>query len=174
MDRYYYLVAQLPTLGFGKKSSMTIQHFLEEAKKWLNNGDRKKLESIDIYDTSRDKIGVKSYLEYQKFEYTFRKGLGEYRNSVKQGKEYKKIPFPEELVKEGDPLTIEKKLLQYRWEFIDNLYKGHDFDFDVVVLYYLQLQINAKLSVFDKEEGLEKFHQIVEKKSYKKDNSEKD
>jgi len=174
MDRYYYLVSQLPTLGFGKKTSMTIQHFLEEAKKWLNNRDVKKLDSIDIYDTSREKIGVKSYYEYQKFEHTFRKGLAEYRRSIKQGKEYKKIPFPEELAKEGNPLTIEKKLLQYRWNFIDNLYKGHDFDFDVVVLYYLQLQINAKLSVFDKEKGLEKFRQTVETKSYKKENSGKD
>ncbi len=172
MDRYYFLVSQLPTLGFGKKSSMTLTYFLEQAKRWLTNKDLNKLSSIDIYDTFREKIGVKSYQDYQKFEYRFRKGLAEYRDSIRQGKEPKKITFPEELVKEGNPLTIEKNLLQYRWNFIDNLFKGHDFDFDVIVLYYLQLQINAKLSVFDKEKGLEKFHQTVEEKSYQKDNSE--
>ncbi len=168
MDRYYYLAAQLPTLFLGKKSSITIKSFLDEAVKWLTKKDFKQLAQIDIEDTSRKKISVKIYKQYQNFEYLLRKDLADYRRSVKKDNELKKTTFPDELVKQGDPLTIEKKLLQYRWDYIENLAKEHDFDIDAIVLYFLRLQINGKLSVFDKEKGSKKFRQTVDEKSYKK------
>ncbi|MFO7891465.1 MAG: DUF2764 family protein [bacterium] len=174
MDRYYYLVAQLPTLVFEKKSGMTIEYFLEQAEKWVNKRDIRKLKKIDLDDTSFKKMGVKSYRQYQEFEYRFRKGLADYRKSVKKSEESKKVSFPEELVKEGDPLSIEKKLLRYRWDYIDELTKEHDFDLDALILYYLKLQIKNKLSVFNKEKGLEVFHQTVDEKSDRTDTSQKD
>lgn len=172
MDRYYYLVAQLPTLYLGKKSRITRKYFLEQAKKWLLTRDYRKLIQADINATSRDKSGVRSYRKYKQFEYGFRKALAEYRGSVKEGTQLKKTSFPEELVKEGNPLTIETKLLQYRWNYIDKLAREHDFDLDAVVLYYLQLQIMGKLSVFDKEKGQERFNRLVDEKSHKRDNAD--
>lgn len=169
MDRYYYLVAQLPALDFEKKSSMTMEYFLEQAEKWMNKNNFKKLRKIDLEDTSLKKKNFKSYRDFQKFEYRFRKELADYRKSILQDKERKKFSFPQELIKEGDPLSIEKKILRYKWDFINDLAKQHDFDIDAVILYYLKLQIKKKLSAFNKEKGSEIFHKTVNEISDRKE-----
>ena len=61
------------------------------------------------------------------------------------------------MLKEGNPLDVEKKLLQLRWHFIDELEFGHYSDVDFFILYYLKLQILQRLWQFDKERGKEKF-----------------
>ena len=41
MDKYIYLVAQLPALVFDKPSYMTSARFLEEADKWMGRQGKK-------------------------------------------------------------------------------------------------------------------------------------
>ena len=36
MDKYYFLIAELPTLFFGKEPAITVEYFLAEAEKWMN------------------------------------------------------------------------------------------------------------------------------------------
>ena len=56
---------------------------------------------------------------------------------------------------------VEKKLLEWRWNFIEELSTYHYFDLEFLVLYLLKLQILEKLSLFDKERGLEKFKKTI-------------
>ena len=65
------------------------------------------------------------------------------------------------LLKEGNPLEIEKKLLLHRWELIEEKEKTHYFDLGFLILYYIKLQILRRLSLFDKEEGRQVFEGIV-------------
>lgn len=160
MDKYYYLVAQLPTLYFDKESTMTIDFFLEEAQKWLSRKDYKILSSVSFKETVLDKKGPRLWLRYRQFEHAMRRELADWRTAVHAGQEYKPSLFPLSMVKEGTPLEVEKKLLAHRWHFIDELEKEHYFDLEFLILYFLKLQILQQLSLFDQKKGMELFQKI--------------
>lgn len=165
MDKYYYLVSQLSTLYFDRVPHLTNESFLNEAAKWLSPRQYGILVKIDIDDVCLEKKSPGSWKNYQEFENSLRRGLSIWRKSLKEGNEVKKTSFPINLVKEGNPFQIEKNLLKYRWDFIEEISKEHDFDLDFLVLYYLKLQILYRLSIFNKKEGFEKFFHIVEELS---------
>ena len=160
MDKYYYLVSQLPTLFFDKESPFTIEWFLEECKKWLSAKDYKKLIDIDLRDTQLNKKDSRLRRNYKLFEYHFRCDLASWRESVRKGEDFKPKNFPAELVREGNPLEIEKNLLRYRWNYLNGLEQDHHFDFDLLIIYYLRLQLLQNLNRFDKEKGMEKFKEF--------------
>ena len=160
MDKYYYMVAQLPALFFDKEAAIDIPTFLEEAQKWLTKRDYQRLSKINLYETAQNGKRLKLWQQYILFELQFRTELAGWRQAHIEGQEYKPSHFALSMVKEGNPLEIEKKLLHHRWQWIDSQEQGHHFDLDFLILYYLKLQILQKLSVFNKEKGLEKFREI--------------
>jgi len=119
MDKYYYVISQLPMLFFNRGSVMTVESFLEEAGKWLSARDLKKLSMIDINDSSMEIVRPSAWLKYQQFEYQFQSELAVWRKSRSAGQEYKPSFFPISIVKEGNPLEIEQKLLAFRWNYIE-------------------------------------------------------
>ena len=58
MDKYYFLISELPYLLFGQKPNLTARYFLEEAFKWLTSADHESIIQADINDaeTVREKI----------------------------------------------------------------------------------------------------------------------
>jgi len=161
MDKYYYIVSQLPILFFDKETFITIDYFLQEAEKWLNKSDYALLSQIDLNDISLDKKGPKLWQQYREFEFQFRNDLAWWRKSLRVGQEYKPTSFPLSLVKEGNPLEVEKKLLKRKWDYIEAIEHEHHFDLEYLILYYLKLQILRRLSFFNKEMGMETFHNIA-------------
>lgn len=161
MDKYYYIIAQLPTLYFDRESFLTTETFLREAKKWMRLREYRFLSSIDMFDTSLNKRDSRMWREYKKRESLFRDDLAGWRRSRREGKEIKKAGFPVSLVKEGNPLEVEKKLLKYRWEYIEELEKAHHFDLEFLILYFLKLQILQRLSLFEVEKGKERYQNVV-------------
>jgi len=162
MDKYYYFVAQLPLLFFDKESLLKMEDFLEEGEKWLSQRDFAILKKVNINDTticSDDPIVLKNY---KKFEKLFRTDIMEWRKAKKINQEYKTITFPVSIIKDGNPLQIEKNLILLRWNFIEEKESDHHFDLDYIILYYLKLQLLRRLKSFDKEKGLEKFKQFTE------------
>ena len=117
MDKYYYIVAQLPLLSFGKTPSMTSDAFLAETGKWLSSRDQKFLSGIRFTDTRLHKKGLRAWYDYRLFEHRFREEIGLWRQSSNKGEEYKPSLFPLSLVQEGNPLDVEKKLL---FNFLSN------------------------------------------------------
>lgn len=158
MDKYFYMVSQLPTLVFDRENSITTEDFLEEAGKWVSKSDLTKLTSARLFDKEaapdENAKVLRSLLE---FESQFRNELGEWRKAQRDGSDYKPETFAPSLVKEGNPLEVEKKLLKASWDRIDAEESGHHFDLGALILYYLKLQILDKLSVFDNDLGMEKF-----------------
>lgn len=161
MDKYYYFISQLPTLYFDREPLISIPVFLEEAAKWLNRHDYEILIKVDLNKTSTERGGSAVWRDYRSFENGFRTDLAQWRELRRSGQEFKPSVFPLSLVKEGDPLEIEKKLLLFRWETIEEMEKDHHFDLAVLLLYYLKLQILHRLSLFHKEKGMEAFRNIV-------------
>ena len=160
MDKYYYIVSQLPMLFFDKETYMTIDYLIEEAQKWLSPADFDILSRVDMNDISIDKKGPKLWQQYKEYEFQFRDELALWRKSLKIGQEFKPISFPLSLVKEGNPLEVERKLLKRRWDFIEALEQDHHFDLEFLIFYYLKLQILHRLSIFNKEKGMEIFQNI--------------
>ena len=162
MDRYYYLISQLPYLYFDKETYIDIDSFFEEAKKWMNVSDFACLKRVNINHTRPKKSDIAIQKTYKKFEYDLRSELEEFRKAKKESYTYKPQLFPESLIQENNPLEAEKELMRIRWEYIEELKPRHHFDLDFLVLYYLELQILARLEALDRELGMEKFKQYTE------------
>lgn len=160
MDKYFYLIAQLPHLVFDKPSFMNVSLFLEEAEKWMSSRDLKKLSKVRLMDTGTHPVQSPVIRKIQQFEKQLRQDLAEWRQANKKNMEFKPATFHASLVKEGNPLEIEKKLQLLRWKFIESLEQDHHFDLDLLQLYYLKLQILQKLAEYQKEKGLERFQQL--------------
>ena len=161
MDKFYYIISQLPILYFDKSSFMNVELFLMEAKKWLSRRDYDLLTQIRFDETSTEQKMPRLLKNYQKFEYQLRSDLALWRESTKKGQEIKPVHFPVTMLKEGNPLDVEKRLLAFRWQFLEELVREHHFDFAFLIIYLLKLQILERLSLFNKEKGLENFKNIV-------------
>lgn len=161
MDKYYYLVSQLPLLKFGQESYLNKGSFLEEAKKWLTNTDFAKLKGADINDLGKKGETLLSK-RYKKFELSLRKELKSYRESKKNNREYQPRTILKKNLLQGNPLEVENKLFLYRWQQISELAKEYVFNLEAVIAYFLKLQILEKALSFDKEKGTKKFDSLTE------------
>ena len=160
MDKYYYVVAQLPLLSYDKEPAIASQQFLEEAEKWLSSKDYTILSNAR-YDSTDVGISKPKLLEkYVEQEFQFRTELAAWRKAQKEGFDYKPEAFPVSLVKDGNPLEIEKAMLKRRWDKISQVEPDHHFDLEFLILYFFKLQILEKISLFNKEKGLEIFQTI--------------
>ncbi|MCF7876871.1 MAG: DUF2764 domain-containing protein [Candidatus Omnitrophica bacterium] len=161
MDKYYYLIAQLPLLKFGEQTYLDKNLFLEEAKKWLSEEEFVKLKEAGIDDL--EKRGKTSFVkEYKEFELALRESLAAYRESKKNRQEYQAGPVLDKKLLQGNPLEVEKKLFLYRWQKVGHLSQGNIFNLEAVIAYFLKLQILEKVLSFDKEEGTKKFDSLTE------------
>jgi len=157
MDKYIYFAAQLPLLVFDKEPAHGIEKFLEEGRKWLSDSDYTLLSEVSINANRPVKADPSVLREYKLYEFMLRNELKQYRQSLKERQEHKPGLFSPMVLKEGNPLDVEKKLLQLRWQLISELEFGHYSDIEFFILYYLKLQILQHLQQFDKEQGKEKF-----------------
>lgn len=171
MDKYYYLIAQLPGLEFGKETYLTRDFFLEEAAKWLSEKDWQELEKTG-FNQLKDG-GKSSFLrKYQNFELTLRRELVDYRKGLSAdylaGAGQEKVPDfqPGEVLTrdllEGNPLEVEKKILFFRWQKAEELAQGSAFSLEAVLAYFLKLEILETMKKFDREKGAKEFESLTE------------
>ena len=99
---------------------------------------------------------------FKTFEANLRTDIAEWRKAQKLKQDFKPESFPASVIKEGNPLEIEKRFMEMRWSFIEEMEREHNFDLGVLLLYYLKLQILRRLFTFNKEEGLKKFQKLYE------------
>jgi hypothetical protein len=159
-DRYYYLIAQLPALRFGKEPGISVPAFLAEADKWLTRGDAATLRRALLFDLSDEPAGCRFLDRFKEFERGFRTELAEWRRARLEGRETR-TSFPAGLVREGDPLEVERKLLGWRWDRLEAEEAGHHFDLEAAVAYHLKLQIAARLAAYDAERGLAAYRNLT-------------
>ncbi|HDT12217.1 MAG TPA: DUF2764 family protein [Candidatus Marinimicrobia bacterium] len=172
MDKYYYLAAQIPFLYPDMDEAPSYEWFLEEAAKWLTDKDYKKLVAASINQYLNGKTGSTAGQGFIHFENNLRRELAKYRKARKEDYEYRMEGIPMNLVKEGNPLEIEKKLIIYRWIFLNELEFGHYSDLDFLIITALKLQLLARLSAFDREKGKEIFDAVVSEKLSQPENED--
>jgi len=162
MDKHYYIVTQLPMLFFGKETIITIDYFLAESEKWMSSKEFNILSNADINDTSTRTNDHKVLALYKNFESQVKNDIVNWRKAKQLNQDYKPSSFPISLIKDGNPLDVEIKLMELRWAFIDEMERERHFDLGVLILYYLKLQILKRYFTFDKEKGLNKFQNLYE------------
>ena len=160
MDKHYYLIAQLPALYFGKEPGMSIDHFLIEAEKWLNAGDFKTLCAIDLQSVTVNKNEPRDLKTFKKFEFALRSDIAAFREAQRKETEFKPSSFPVSAIKEGNPLDVELRFIEIRWQFLDEMEHEHHFDFTNVIIYFLKLLLLQRYFTFEKEKGLKKFQML--------------
>ena len=160
MDKYIYFAAEMPGLKWGSEQLMSEEDFLEEAEKWMTPADYASLSEtlVNRYE-AQNKSGM--YNDFLLFENEVRTELAEYRRAAKEGYEYKFLHLPMQLIKDGNPLDIELKLMKYRWDWLEEREFGHYSDLDFFILYYLKLQLLQRVASFKKELGEEAFEKLI-------------
>jgi hypothetical protein len=161
MDKYYYLAAQIPLLSPDMDTPPTVEWFLDEAKKWLSPSDYRAVSKVDINDYQNKPSKASAASRYTEFERKLRSELASFRKARKDDYEYRLQGFSTALVKEGNPLEVEKKLVRTRWAYLDELEFGHYSDVDFLVITALKLQLLERLASFDKEKGMKEFENVV-------------
>ncbi|MDP8253171.1 MAG: DUF2764 family protein [Candidatus Kaelpia aquatica] len=157
MDKYYYLIAQLPLLSFDSKNYISSDYFLEQAVKWLSFADFKILKKADIDDIYIKDSDRGIIRDYKSFEYKLRDNIVKFREGDLESITDKILKA---ILADTDPLKIELGIFYLRWSFVDQLESYHHFDLESAVLYFYKLQILDKISQFDKERGEELFDKI--------------
>lgn len=161
-DKYFYLVASLPSFGFGRELPMTRADFLSECGKWLSKSD---LNSISKTDINNLKINSKDHAvikKWKSFDRNLREELEEARKIRKKTAEDHIPARFKELFKEQNPLLMETDIQRMRWDFLEALEFGHNFDLGILIIYFLKMQVVERLFFFDKEKGKEVFENLCE------------
>jgi len=162
MDKYYYFASELPLLKFTQATYIKRDYFLQEAGKWLSSKDFMVLSGADINDVSLKNHSFSVLIEYKIFERGLRDELRLWREALRTNRECAISPDLRKALTQGNPLDIEKNLLQLRWNFIEEKEEGHYFDLEFLILYFLKVQIIERLFTFNKEKGMAKFEKLCE------------
>ncbi len=161
MDKYYYLAAQLPLLKFDEKTYLNRQYFLDQSQKWLSGQDYEMLSKVDLddfYSTSKELAILK---EYKDFERLLREEIASTRKEA-EDTQYRTKELLKAYLLEGSPLEVERKLLRFRWDFIEEKSLQHYFNIQFLIYYFLKLQILERLFTFDKDKGTVVFDKLSE------------
>lgn len=161
MDKYYYLLAQLPFLRFGGEAGLSREEFFYQSEKWLEQGDLNKLKRADISYAGGRTPNLRVLREYACFEKKIREEIGKYRAARKKQQEYQ--PFEtKEILADENPLKREIKLMSRKWMFIEEMERDHVFDLSALALYFLKLQILWRMASFNRERGIKEFARLSE------------
>lgn len=162
MNEYYYLIASLPYLKFGQELPVTRDDFLSECRKWLSPDDMKTLLSADLCCYGIRPGDTAVLREWKTFDMEQREEIARVRAAKKRAEGVK---IPERLKNIFDketPLLSEMELERVRWGFLEDKSSRHYFDLDALLLYFLKLQIQARLAGFDKDKGEKFFYETCE------------
>ena len=162
MDKYFYLVSQLPLLFFNEKPILSTGAFLLETKKWLPEKDFAILCSATLRNPKQTVNSPDIIIDYKDFDQMLVVDLVKWRESKQTGQRFEPLSFPISTVTEGDPLEVEIKLLRVRWDFLVGMEADHHFNLECLVIYFLKLQVVEKIMIFNDEVGRENFQILCE------------
>jgi hypothetical protein len=185
VSQYYFLIASLPLLAYDNREAMEPEEFLAMLGDHMAENDLHIVAAarIDAPLDDRSSGGARvaehpTVARWNTFERGLRNALVKMRASKKGVEPSRYIRLDEaghdgtepqeiaeasrEAVTHDSPLSGEDMLNRARWAFLEELQVGHFFDIDVVIVYYLKLQILARRRLFVRKEGEERFVQITD------------
>jgi len=160
--KYYYLVASLPYLVFGKKPPITRDAFINECEKWLAQDDMEALLSASIQYSWIKENDTKVLKDWKTFDNELKEELALVRKAKKENEAYKTPEYLKIIMDQETPLLMEQAMEKIRWNFIEDRIVKHFFDINFLIYYFLKLKILERLSMFDKDEGEKLFYNLCE------------
>ncbi|MGP1438886.1 MAG: DUF2764 family protein [Treponema sp.] len=184
MAKYYYLMAQLPTISFGSKPPFKYEEFEELAFRYINKKDKEILKTLSLEPNRDDKKTSSSFLnKWYDFERAVRLALRELRASKLKWEnvdisyeEHNKVIssyYAQNIASQAfamdDPLQAELFLDRKRFEFLNNIKTEDAFSSDALFSYAIMLLLIIREESFSKEIGIEEYKklysEILEKSS---------
>lgn len=172
MAQYYYLMAQLPSIGFGSKPPFKYEEFREIASRYINKKDREILKTLSL-EPSRvgEKVSSRFLRKWYDFETSLRLALRElragklkwegveisYEEHNKVLSSYYAKNVANQVFSIDDPLQAELFLDKKRFEFLDSIKTQDAFSSDSLFLYAIMLLILIREEGFSKEEGVKEY-----------------
>ncbi|MBF0198624.1 MAG: DUF2764 family protein [Planctomycetes bacterium] len=169
---FYYFISSLPEIRLGEKPLVSSSEFLSSCEEQLSLDQFQLISELgtlpkSAYDQRSDLLG-----KWNQYDTSLRNAIvklraGKYNTDPQAflAEEIEVFGNIDNQVLEAQkrgPLLGEEHLDQLRWQFLDNLLVGHQFDFDVLVAYRLKLLIAEKYSFVIPEEGHKAFNQLLE------------
>jgi len=161
-NKYYYLVASLPTLRLGREPCITKEAFLYECRKWLTPADMEFLLSADYAEGMPPRTENPMLKELRRLDYRLREDLAEIRQAQMRGETPSVPERLREVVDAEDPLKAEMALAGIRWRILEARSIENFFDINWLVLYFLKVQMLRRLNTSDKEKGEAFFYKLCE------------
>jgi len=168
---YYYFAASLPMIDWNGKLSMTVEEYCSTASRLLSKEDNvlmgKLLEDSDA-DIETDNSVAGSWIQFNR---NFRNEAASFRAQRAHKDPIKSIrgtkendPWLREVIHEAakipNPLEAETLLDRTRWQFLDDLVKGHYYDLEFLICYGLKLKILQRHQEYRSLKGKDAFDHI--------------
>lgn len=179
MGNHYYFVASLPLLSYEGRATFEPAQFLTDAARHLTPAELDAVAHAGISAPASVSTGSRSGDAFARFERGLRNALVRLRAAglaqdpdqairVDQaGNDETDALGISELARqayvEESALAAEDILNRARWAFLDGLEPGHFFDTDLLVIYYLRLQILARRALFHRDTGEAKYNETIRK-----------
>ena len=177
MGNHYYFAASLPLLSYESRAALEPAQFLTNATPHLTANELRAVADARIEGPKRIDVGSAVGNAYARFERGLRNalvrlratGLGvdpeEMLRRDESGRDESDLPGVAETARqayaEESALAAEDLLNRARWTYLDSLETGHYFDTDLLVVYYLRLQILARRALFHRDVGEAKYNETI-------------
>jgi len=143
---------------------VTPDKFISECEKWLSESDMKALSDVSLYGHKIETPTIDVLEAWRDFDVDLREQLAKNRLGEKEKADAKGSEAIKEILEEPNPLLMEQRIERTRWNFLEDKRGFHFFDLGSLVLYFLKLKIQERLSTFHKDEGEKFFYNICEVK----------
>ena len=167
---FYYEVSALPMLRFGEAPRLSLDDFAALCHGQLPPDVAASLDRVSLEPDGRPCCAVER--QWQAWETHLRNRLTALRASRRSLDASASLrpdtdAFPserrqiEEIVADADPLSRERELGRWRWQRLDDLAVGHNFDVAALVLYKLKLLMALRWSAMSAEESRGRHDRLV-------------
>jgi hypothetical protein len=172
LAKYYYFVSSLPFLRLGETPPMSSADFLDLSRFHVSAARHEALTQLCL--VPRASACCPAEARWNEFEPAVRNAVVRAR-AARTGREaqaYTKLEstafgFLETQVQDAfnrDPLRLESELDRVRWEFLDDLTVGRDFDFDALFVYRIKLLLLEKRAALDADSGWQRANESLNQK----------
>ena len=182
-SKYYYLVASLPVLEFGEKTTISYEAFFDDCSRILSERDFQLICQAKYNQDSGPNGQNALFDSWAVFNRNLHNEIVRFR-AAKNGKDPSQYlhgeayqdPFIAQEIAQAakgiNLLATERALDIFRWKKLDDLLQGHHFDFEVLIVYALKLQILQRHQEISSSSGHDTFVQYKEFKAPQTDSTQ--
>ncbi len=174
MANLCYLLSSLPTLFFGRNPQITYEDFLDAASRSLSVSEFERLKAFSSSQPPASLDGMSGLeKEYWNWEISLRNELVRLRAEVlgvkpdrylhSYGSAGLATTVARDAFREDDPLKVEECLTRIRYDWLESQKGGRAFNFDILLIYSMQLQLLQRYHSFDENIGRENYNQVYQR-----------